>query len=95
MAEYQMTLSIDRESPKNTNGVVGLTPMMPASNSDLGGHADLPSRARATEDAGDDSRTFSVASSPHDKSPIMIAMRMQRLAFRARCRLPRSARGSL
>jgi ferredoxin-NADP reductase len=34
------------------------------------------------EGENDNSRTFSIASSPHDKRPVMIAMRMRRTAFK-------------
>jgi ferredoxin-NADP reductase len=56
--------------------------MMPASNSELGSMPTLPLGARATGIESDNSRTFSLASSPHDNRPVMIAMRMRKTAFK-------------
>ena len=47
-----------------------------------GQHADFMFRRPCMEGENDNSRTFSIASSPHDKRPVMIAMRMRRTAFK-------------
>jgi ferredoxin-NADP reductase len=46
-------------------------------------HADFVFARPRDGSAGDNSRTFSVASSPHDKSPIMIARRMRKTGFKS------------
>jgi len=47
-----------------------------------GQHADFVSVHRCMGSESDNSRTFSLASSPHDKEPIMIAMRMRKTPFK-------------
>jgi len=49
-----------------------------------GQHADFVSTHSCMGSEGDNSRTFSLASSPHDKEPIMIAMRMRKTPLRPR-----------
>jgi ferredoxin-NADP reductase len=79
MAEYQMTLVDRRRIAKDTMAF-----WFDTNDASFkfrpGQHADFVfARDRS---AGDNSRTFSVASSPHDKSPIMIAMRMRKTGFK-------------
>src|SRR5580658_583658 len=82
MAEYEMTL-VDRQRIArdtmafwfDTNGVTfGFR---------AGQHADFVLTHSCIECEGDKSRTFSLASSPHDKRPVMIAMRMRKTAFKS------------
>jgi len=47
-----------------------------------GQHADFVFPRPCMGSESDNSRTFSLASSPHDKEPIMIAMRMRQTAFK-------------
>src|SRR5260370_40486521 len=47
-----------------------------------GQHADFVFTHPCTGSESDNSRTFSIASSPHDKMPVMIAMRMRKTAFK-------------
>jgi len=77
MAEYQMTLMnrqrIARDTMAfwfDTNGA--------AFGFRAGQHADFVFGSES-----DNSRTFSLASCPHDKEPIMIAMRMRATAFKS------------
>jgi ferredoxin-NADP reductase len=77
MAEYQMTL-VDRQRIArdtmafwfNTNGA--------SYEFRAGQHADFVFGSES-----DNSRTFSIASSPLDKEPIMIAMRMRKTVFKS------------
>lgn len=81
MAEYQMRL-VDRQRIArdtmafwfDTNGV----------NFEFraGQHADFAFSHLSAESEMDNSRTFSLASSPKDKEPIMVAMRMRKTAFK-------------
>jgi ferredoxin-NADP reductase len=47
-----------------------------------GQHADFVLTDPCMGSAGDNSRTFSLAGAPHDKGPIMIAMRMRKTDFK-------------
>jgi ferredoxin-NADP reductase len=47
-----------------------------------GQHADFVFTKLYSEGESDKSRTFSLACSPHDKRPVMIAMRMRKTAFK-------------
>jgi ferredoxin-NADP reductase len=47
-----------------------------------GKHADLVFTHPSIGNESDNSRTFSLASSPRDKGPIMIAMRMRKTDFK-------------
>src|SRR5260370_21295799 len=81
MPEYQMTL-VDRQRIArdtmsfwfDTNGA----------NFEFraGQHADFAFTHPCTGSESDNSRTFSLASPPHEKEPIMIAMRMRKTAFK-------------
>src|SRR5580692_3547492 len=81
MAEYQMTL-MDRQRIArdtmafwfNTNGA--------RYEFRAGQHADFIATHRYMGSESDNSRTFSLASSPHDKEPVMIAMRMRKTALK-------------
>ena len=77
MAEYQMTLMDRRRIARDTmafwfdtNGA--------RYEFRAGQHADFVFGSES-----DNSRTFSLASSPHDKEPIMIAMRMRKTPFKS------------
>jgi ferredoxin-NADP reductase len=82
MAEYQMTL-VDRQRIArdtmafwfDTNGF----------NYEFraGQHADFAFTHPLIGDEGDNSRTFSLANSPHHKGLVMIAMRMRETGFKA------------
>ncbi len=48
-----------------------------------GQHADFAFTHPCEGSESDNSRTFSLASSPHDKWPVMIAMRMRKTAFKS------------
>jgi ferredoxin-NADP reductase len=80
MAEYQTTL-VDRQRIardtmafwSDTNGV--------SYEFRAGQHADF-----VFESASDNSHTFSLASSPHDREPIMIATRMRPTVFKSALR---------
>jgi ferredoxin-NADP reductase len=48
-----------------------------------GQHADFVFAHPCMGSENDNSRTFSLASSPHDEEPIMIAMRMRKTAFKS------------
>src|SRR5580692_5897276 len=82
MAEYQMTL-VDRQriardtmaSWFDTNGA--------SFGFRAGQHADFVFAHPGVEGESDNSRTFSLASSPLDKRPVMIAMRMRKSEFKA------------
>jgi ferredoxin-NADP reductase len=47
-----------------------------------GQHADFVFKHPRMEGVSDNSRTLSLASSPHDKGPVMIAMRMRKTPFK-------------
>jgi len=81
MAEYEMTLvdwqRIARDTMAfwfDTNGA--------SFGFRAGQHADFIFTPPCMESEGDNSRTFSLASTPHDKNPVMIAMRMRKTGFK-------------
>jgi ferredoxin-NADP reductase len=81
MAEYQMTLvdrqRIARETMAFWFGTNGANFEFRA-----GQHADFVCRDPRMGSETNNSHTFSLASSPNDKEPIMIAMRMRETAFK-------------
>jgi ferredoxin-NADP reductase len=81
MAEYQMTLVDRQRIARDTMGF-----WFDTNGADFefraGQHADFVFTHSYAESEGDNSRTFSLASSPHDKRPVMIAMRMRKTAFK-------------
>jgi len=82
MAEYQMTLVDRRRIAKDTMAFWFDTN---GANFEFraGQHADFAFTHSCAGSEMDNSRTFSLASSPLDKRPVMIAMRMRRTAFKA------------
>jgi ferredoxin-NADP reductase len=81
MAEYQMTLVDQQRIARDTMafwfGADGASFEFRA-----GQHADFVFTRPCMGNENDNSRTFSLASSPHDKGPVMIAMRMRKTAFK-------------
>jgi NAD(P)H-flavin reductase len=82
MAEYQMTL-VDRQRIAKDTTAFWFDTNDASFEFRPGQHADFAFARPRDGSAGDNSRTFSVASSPHDKSPIMIAMRMRKTGFKS------------
>jgi ferredoxin-NADP reductase len=76
MAEYQMTL-MDRQRIAKDTMAFSLDTNEARYEFRAGQHADFVFGSES-----DNSRTFSLASSPLDKEPIMIAMRMRKTAFK-------------
>ena len=77
MAEYQMTL-MDRQRIARDTMAFWFDPNGASFGFRAGQHADF-----VFGNESDNSRTFSLASSPRDKEPIMIAMRMRDTAFKS------------
>jgi ferredoxin-NADP reductase len=80
MAEYQMTL-MDRQRIARDTMAFWLDTNGARYEFRAGQHADFVFGSDS-----DNSRTFSLASSPLDKEPIMIAMRMRKTAFKSALR---------
>jgi ferredoxin-NADP reductase len=80
MAEYQMTL-VDRQRIARDTIAFWFDTNGARYEFRAGQHADF-----AFGTASDNSHTFSFASSPRDKEPIMIAMRMRQTAFKTALR---------
>ena len=80
MAEYQMTL-VDRQRIARDTMAFWFDTNGASYEFRAGQHADF-----VFGSASDNSHTFSLASSPRDKEPIMIAMRMRRTAFKTALR---------
>jgi ferredoxin-NADP reductase len=81
MAEYQMTL-VDRQRIAKDTMAFWFDTNGANFEFRAGQHADFVFTHPRTGSESDNSRTFSLASSPHDKEPIMIAMRMRKTAFK-------------
>jgi len=81
MAEYQMTL-MDRQRIARDTMAFWFDTNGANFEFRAGQHADFVFTHPRTGSEIDNSRTFSLASSPHDKEPIMIAMRMRKTAFK-------------
>ena len=77
MAEYQMTL-VDRQRIARDTMAFWLDTNGASYEFRAGQHADFVFGSES-----DNSRTFSIASSPLDKEPIMIAMRMRKTIFKS------------
>src|ERR1700676_80170 len=77
MPEYQMTL-VDRQRIARDTMAFWFDTNGASFGFRAGQHADFVSGSES-----DNSRTFSLASSPLDKEPIMIAMRMRETAFKS------------
>ena len=85
MAEYQMTL-VDRERIARDTMAFWFHKTGAGLEFRAGQHADFAFVRPYLGIEGDYSRTFSIASSPHDKDPFMIAMRMRKTAFKSALR---------
>src|SRR5260221_9804600 len=81
MAEYEMTLA-DRQRIARDTMAFWFDTNGASFGFRAGQHADFVFTHPCTESEGDNSRTFSLASSPNDKKPIMIAIRMRKTAFK-------------
>jgi ferredoxin-NADP reductase len=81
MAEYEMTL-VDRQRIARDTMAFWFDTNGASFGFRAGQHADFVFTHPSMEGEGDNSRTFSLASSPHDKKPVMIAMRLRKTAFK-------------
>jgi ferredoxin-NADP reductase len=81
MAEYEMTL-VDRQRIARNTMAFWFDTNGTNFGFRAGQHADFVFTHPSTGGESDNSRTFSLASSPHDKRPVMIAMRMRKTAFK-------------
>lgn len=81
MAEYQMAL-VDRQEIASGTMAFWFDTNGAAYEFRAGQHADFAFLNPSEGDASDNSRTFSLASSPQDKAPVMIAMRMRDTGFK-------------
>jgi ferredoxin-NADP reductase len=81
MAEYQMRL-VDRQRIARDTMAFRFEPNDPTFEFRAGQHADFAFSHPYAGIEMNDSRTFSLASAPLDKSPAMIAMRMRWTAFK-------------
>jgi ferredoxin-NADP reductase len=79
---YQMTL-IDRQRIARDTMAFWFDTNGASFGFRAGQHADFVFAHPSAQSEGDNSRTFSLANSPHDKEPIMIAMRMRETAFKS------------
>jgi len=81
MAEYEMTL-VDRQRIARDTMAFWFDTNGTSFGFRAGQHADFVFTHPRIESESDNSRTFSLASSPHDKRPVMIVMRMRKTAFK-------------
>jgi len=81
MAEYEMTL-VDRQRIARDTMAFWFDTNGASFGFRAGQHADFVFARPYTEGESDNSRTLSLAGSPLDKEPIMIAMRMRKTAFK-------------
>jgi len=81
MAEYEVTL-VDRQRIARDTMAFWFDTNGASFGFRAGQHADFVFTLPRMESEGDNSRTFSLASSPHDKRPVMIAMRMRQTGFK-------------
>jgi len=82
MAEYQMTL-VDRQRIARDTMAFWFDANGASFGFRAGQHADFVFAHSCMGSESDNSRTFSLASSPRDGEPIMIAMRMRKTAFKS------------
>ena len=85
MAEYEMTL-MDRQRIARETMAFWFDINSASFEFRAGQHADFVFKRPCMGSESDNSRTFSFASSPHDKEPVMIAMRMRKTAFKSALR---------
>jgi ferredoxin-NADP reductase len=81
MAEFEMTL-VDRQRIARDTMAFWFDTNLASFGFRAGQHADFVFARSYMEGESDNSRTFSLAGSPLDKEPIMIAMRMRKTAFK-------------
>jgi ferredoxin-NADP reductase len=81
MAEYEMTL-VDRQRIARDTMAFWFDTNGASFGFRAGQHADFVFTNPYREGESDKSRTFSLASSPHDNRPVMIAIRMRKTAFK-------------
>src|SRR5258707_61452 len=81
MAEYEMTL-VDRQRIARDTMAFWFDTNGASFGFRAGQHADFIFTHTCSESEGDTSRTFSLASAPHDKGLVMIAMRMRKTGFK-------------
>ena len=81
MAEYEMTL-VDRQRIARDTMAFWFDTNGTGFGFRAGQHADFVFTHPCMESEGDNSRTFSLASAPHDKRLVMIAMRMRKTGFK-------------
>jgi ferredoxin-NADP reductase len=81
MAEFEMTL-VDRQRIARDTMAFWFDTNGASFGFRAGQHADFIFKHPYIEGKSDKSRTFSFASSPHDKRPVMIAMRMRKTVFK-------------
>jgi ferredoxin-NADP reductase len=91
MAEYQMTL-VDRQRIARDTMAFWFDTNGASFEFRAGQHADFVFTRPCMGSESDNSRTFSLAGSPHDNGPVMIAMRMRKTAFK--CALKAAALGT-
>ena len=82
MAEYQMTL-VDRQRIARDTMAFWFDTHGTGYDFRAGQHADFAFMHPSLGDVSDNSRTLSLANSPHDKGLVMIAMRMRETGFKA------------
>ena len=81
MAEYEMTL-VDRQKIARDTLAFWFDTNGASFGFRAGQHADFVVTRPYIESESDNSRTFSLASSPYEKRPVMIAMRMRKTGFK-------------
>lgn len=81
MAEYEMTL-VDRQRIARDTMAFWFDTNGASFGFRAGQHADFVFMHSCMESQGDNSRTFSLASPPNDKRPVMIALRMRKTPFK-------------
>jgi ferredoxin-NADP reductase len=91
MAEYEMTL-VDRQRIARDTMAFWFDTNGASFEFRAGQHADFAFTRACMGSECDNSRTFSLATSPHDNKPVMIATRMRKTAFK--CALKAAARGT-
>src|ERR1035438_4195619 len=82
MAEYKLTL-VDRQRIARNTMAFWFDTNGSSFTFRAGQHADFVFDDPCTERESDNFRTFSLASSPRDKRPVMIAMRMRKTPFKS------------
>ena len=81
MAEFQMSL-MDRQRIARDTMAFWFNTNEARYEFRAGQHADFVFMDPSSENAGDNSRTFSFANSPGDKGPVLVALRMRQTGFK-------------